>query len=80
MILIFYKLVGYRIIKGYELYGDERCTTEHTKGVFITDDIVNWSCHICGYVSTGSSSARTLLCSKCANITNRCSECGKLKD
>ena len=43
----------------------------------MTDDVSKRICHICFHYFQGSSSQ--IICSKCSDITNRCTVCGKIK-
>lgn len=77
---------GYKIRKGNTIFGEQSCECRRYDpndpfsslsigGTAMTD----WKCKICGYKDTNGTTNVPKLCYKCCQITNRCSECGKLK-
>ena len=65
------------IQKGYEIFGDNYCTTDHSKE-FGGDAFTDWECSLCEKKATNPDTNTPVLCNSCANITERCSKCGKL--
>ena len=62
-------------IKGNILYGtSEKCSIME----ITTTDITYRICELCYKIFEGSSS--DIICHNCAEITNRCYVCGKIKD
>lgn len=79
-----------KIQKGYKIYGSDICsrvTNNKEKKLLYEDSehpifggcaITAWECAICGKTGESSTTVTPKLCSECADITNRCSTCGKL--
>ena len=67
-----------KIDKGYKIFGNDYCEGHEILKVGATV-VTPWSCKICGYSETSGTNIVPAICSKCAKITGRCSECGKLK-
>ena len=44
------------------------------------DAITNWKCKLCLRRGESSTTETPELCGLCSKLTNRCSECGKLKE
>ena len=66
-----------KIEKGYQIFGYEYCNGHYLSEPF-GHAFTEWSCKICGYHAVHSNTATPTICSKCAQITSRCSRCGKL--
>ena len=68
-----------KIKKGYELFGDEYCKG-HNRGSIIVDGWPSYStCKICGITKHNDAPHSDFtICLECAEITGRCSICGKL--
>ena len=85
----------YIIKTGYKLFGSEYCNIEDgyysnilTRS-FIEDSkhpvtggcaLTDYRCKLCKKKYTSSTTITPEICSACAIITNRCSDCGKLKN
>lgn len=66
-----------KIEKGYQIFGYEYCNG-HSLFEVAGQAFTPWSCKICGYHDVHSNTATPTICSECAQITSRCSKCGKL--
>lgn len=78
----------YKIKKANNIYGEEYCTKdENSLSLFEDkehstlggDALTPYKCEICGKIQVNGNTAVPKICEKCAMITNRCQECGKLK-
>ena len=68
-----------RIYKGYKLYGNEYCDNDLNSHVrFGGDIVVTYKCDICNIENEYGSTATPKICPFCAELTGRCSTCGKL--
>ena len=67
----------YKINKGYKIFGSSYCDG-HNPFKFAGQALTGWTCKICGYEGVHSNTATPTICSECAEITGRCSKCGKL--
>lgn len=38
-----------------------------------------WTCEICGYMGEHNTTATSQICDGCAELTKRCSKCGRLE-
>jgi len=66
-----------RIKKGYEIFGNDYCNG-HSPFVEAGQAFTGYTCKICGYEGDHPNTAVPTICSECAKITGRCSNCGKL--
>ena len=81
---------NHKINIGYEIFGNDYCE-EHDSSKYesnVTDVGTNitpvgaaytkWKCKICGHEDMFNNTGVPVLCAECAEITGRCSRCGKL--
>ncbi len=63
--------------KGIEIFGSDYCNEKHSK--LGGDALTAWTCKLCGYSDINPDTDVPVICNKCANLTGRCMECGKLE-
>lgn len=67
-----------KIEKGYLVLGDDYCEGHSLWGL-AGDMVTSWTCKICGFSADNPDTEVPTICNECAEITERCVECGKLK-
>ncbi len=88
----YFKSDTYKIKSGNRMFGKEICSqhkNNSNSNMFNMGDLehplvggaalTKWNCKICKRKDISSTTCTNKLCSKCAEITNRCAICGKLK-
>ena len=86
IIIIYRNTSLWKIVKGYRLFGNEKCTETHSNnkstglsnGAWIHEyeGGALWICEICG--ETSSVQNKTVICKSCAEATHRCRVDGKI--
>ena len=75
IVLVLIGLYEYRTIKGYILFGNEKCKGHNN---FQAGDLfTSWECEICGYKDVNPDTNTPLICANCSSITMRCQKCAK---
>ena len=69
--------INSKIKKGYEIFGNDYCKG-HDQFETVGHAFTSWTCAICGYSGIHHNTGTPTICHECANVTGRCSECGKL--
>ena len=68
---------AWKIRKGNEIFGNEICQGhEHEVGLTV---MTSFKCKICEKQSESGHAPASVICKLCADITGRCTECGKIK-
>jgi len=79
LINIFNKPITELQQKGFDIFGYDYCMTNHyLEGA--GDAFTIWKCKLCGYSDMHPDTNIPEICYDCAENTNRCNECGKLKE